>query len=110
MNVDGYDPKVGSKHVCIVNTTVAYTEPETGQVVILLLNQAIEIKGLDHHLLCPMQYHVNGVLIKEVPKFLVPVPSETTYATQMENPFDATHPIIIPSKLNGVISYFEVRN
>ena len=56
VNVFGYDPKVGLKHACIVNAAVAYTEPETGQVVILLINQAIEMKGLNHHLLCLMQY------------------------------------------------------
>ena len=56
-----------------------------------------------------MQCHVNGVLINEVPKFPAPIPSETTHAIQIENPFYATHPIIIPLKLNGVTSYFDVR-
>ena len=49
MNVFGYNPKVGSKHVCTVNATVNYTEPKTGCIVILLINKAIEMKGLDHH-------------------------------------------------------------
>ena len=67
------------------------------------------MKDLDHHLLCPMQCHVNGVLIDKVPKFLVPIPSETTHDIHIENPFDATYPIIIPLKLSRVTSYFEVR-
>ena len=67
------------------------------------------MKGLDLHLLCPMQCCMNGVLINEVPKYLAPVPSETIHAIQIENPIDANHPIIIPLKLNGVTSYFEVR-
>ena len=50
---------------------------------------------------------MNGVLIDNIPKFLA-VPSETMHAIQLENPFDATHPIIIPLKLNGVATYFEV--
>ena len=45
MNVFGYDPKAGSKHAHIVNATVADMEPETGHVVILLINQAIEMKA-----------------------------------------------------------------
>ena len=45
-----------------------------------------------------MQYHVNGKLINEVPKFLTSVPSETMHAIQIENLFDATQ-----------TSYFEVR-
>ena len=58
------------------------------------------MKDLDHHQLCPMQCHMNSVLIDEIPKFL---------ATQIKNPFDATHQIIIPLKLTQVTSYFEVR-
>ena len=35
MNVYGYDPKARLKQAHIVNSAVAYTVPETGQVVIL---------------------------------------------------------------------------
>ena len=105
----GYDPKTGLMYGCVVNATVAYTVPETGQVVILSINQAIEMKGLDQYFLFPMQCCMNGVLIDEVLMFLAPIPSETTHAIQIENLFDATHPIIIPLKLNRVSSYFEVR-
>ena len=86
----------------------AYMEPETGQDAILLINQAIEMKGLNNHLLCLMQCCMNGVLINEVPKFLAPIPSETKHAIQLKNPFDATHPTIIPLKLNRVTSYFTI--
>ena len=78
------------------------------QVKLLSFHWLIEIKGLNHHLLCLMQCDVNGVLIDEAPKFLAPIPSETMNAIQIENPFDATHPLIIPFKLNGVTSYFEM--
>ena len=67
------------------------------------------MKGLDHHLLCLMQCHVNGVLMDEVPKFLAPIPIETMHAIQSKIPFDATCLFIIPLKLNGETSYFEVR-
>ena len=106
VNVFGYNTKVGSKCACIVNAAVAYTEPETDQVVILLINQAIEMKGLDHHLFSPMQFPVNGVLIDKVPKLLAPSPKETTHAIQIGNPVDATHKIIISTNLNRVTSYF----
>ena len=56
-----------------------------------------------------MQCCVNGVSNNKVPKFLASVPSETTHVIQIENPLNATHPIIFPLKLNGVTSYFEVR-
>ena len=41
LNVYEYDPKAGSKVACIVNDAVAYIVPETGQVVILAMNEAI---------------------------------------------------------------------
>ena len=49
VNVFGYDSKVGSKYACIVDATVTYDEPKTGQVGILLIHEAIEMKGLDNH-------------------------------------------------------------
>ena len=68
VNVNGYNPKARSKYACIVDATVVYTEPGTGLVIILLTCQAIETKSLNHHLLCPMQCCMNGVLIDDVPK------------------------------------------
>ena len=64
------------------------------------------MKGLNHHILYQMQCCMNGVVIYEVPKFLTPIPSETMHAIQLENSFDATHPIIILLKLNGVTTVF----
>ena len=89
------------KQAHIADSNVAYTEPETGQVVILLNNQQIEMKGFDHHLLCSMLYCMNGMLIDEDPKLLGCIPSETMHAIQLLNPFDASHPFIIPLKING---------
>ena len=109
VNVYGYDPNAGSKLAHIVSATVAYEGPETGQNVILLLNEIIEMNGLDHHVFCSIQCCMNGVLIDEVPKLLVPVPSETMHAIQIVNAFDATHPLIISLKLIRVASYFKVR-
>ena len=100
VNVFGYNPKVASMHAFIVHATIAYTEPKTGQVVILSINQGIVMKGLHHHLLCSMQCWINDVWINEVPKFLAPILSKTMYGIQLENPFDAPHPIISPLKLS----------
>ena len=109
VNVYGYDPKAGFKGACIVNATVAYTESESCQVIIFLLNQAIEVKSLEYHHLCPMQCCIDGVLIDEVPKFLAPVLSKIMHPVQIVNPFNATHPIIIPLEINRVTGYFDVR-
>ena len=108
VNVLGYNPKVGLKHAHIVHVTIACTKPERDHVVMLLINHAIEMKGLDHHLLCPMPCCMNGVVINEVPKFSAPIASETTHAIEFESPVDATHQNIIQLKLNGLTSYFKV--
>ena len=41
VNVYRYDPKAGLKHAHVIDATVAYTKPETGCTVILLINQMI---------------------------------------------------------------------
>ena len=84
VNVFEYNPKAGSRLACIVNAAVAYAKAETGHVVTLYINQAIEMKDLDHHLLCPMQCCMNGVVINEVSKYLAPIPSETMHVIQLE--------------------------
>ena len=55
-----------------------------------------------------MQCYLNCVHISEVPKFLAETPNETTHAIELVDPFDATHLLIIPLQLSGVISYFDV--
>ena len=91
MTVDGFNPKAGSKHAHVVDASLAYIECEIGQVVIHLLKQAMNMKGLDNQL--------NGILINEVPKILANIASETKHAIKIENTFDATHQTVIPMKL-----------
>ena len=53
VNVFGYNPKAGSKHAFIVDANGTYDKPETGQLFILIINQAVEMKGCDHNLFVP---------------------------------------------------------
>ncbi len=53
--VEGYDPPLGTKTYATVSGVLAYDDPVTGKVCHLVLNQAINIPHLNHHLLCPMQ-------------------------------------------------------
>jgi hypothetical protein len=52
----GYDPSLGTKTYATVSGALAYDDPVTGKVYHLVINQAIHIPHLDHHLLCSMQY------------------------------------------------------
>ncbi len=54
--VEGYDPSLGTKtYATTVSRALAYDDPVTSKVYHLVINQAIHIPHLDHHLLCPMQ-------------------------------------------------------
>ncbi len=53
--VEGYDPSLGTKTYATVSGVLAYDDPVTGEVYHLVINQAIHIPHLNHHLLCPMQ-------------------------------------------------------
>jgi hypothetical protein len=69
VSVVGYDESLGSKTYQTVSGVVAYDDPQTRRMLHLIINQAIHIPHLDHHLLCPMQYRVNDVIVNNLPNF-----------------------------------------
>ena len=107
VNVYNNDTKDGHRSFKTVDATVSYQDTQSGQKFILMINKAIYIDGLDNHLLCPMQCHLNGVHIREVPKFLVKSASETTHAIELINSFDTAHLLTIPLPLRCVTSCFD---
>ena len=72
----------------------------------LMIDQTIKLKGLDHHVLCPMQCCMNGFVIDD--EFLALIPSETVNVNKVCNSFDVTHSIILALQVTRV-SYFDVR-
>jgi hypothetical protein len=80
VSVQGYDPSLGATTYTTVSGALAYDDPYTGQTYHLVVNQAIHIPHLDHHLLCPMQCQVNDVTVDETPKFLASDPTEHSHA------------------------------
>ncbi len=54
--VEGYNPSFGTKTYATVSKVLAYDDPVTSKVYHLVINQAIHLPHLDHHLLCPMQF------------------------------------------------------
>jgi hypothetical protein len=66
VSIVGYDESHGSKTYQTVSGVVAYDDPQTGRMLHLIINQAIHIPHLDHHLLCPMQCHVNDVTVNSL--------------------------------------------
>ena len=86
VSVYGYDSALGAKTYKTVSGVVAHDDPITGEVYHLVINQAIHIPHLDHHLLCPMQCRVNDVTISELPKFLATFPTEKNACIDHQRP------------------------
>jgi hypothetical protein len=110
VSVVGYDESHGSKTYQTVSGVVAYDDPQTGRMLHLIINQAIHIPHLDHHLLCPMQCRVNDVSVNDLPKFLAADPTDQMHALTLTNPNNPLQPVIVPLTLRGVRSLLNVRS
>ncbi len=74
-----------------------------------MINQAIHIPHLDHHLLCPMQCRVNDVTVDIMPKFLASDPTNHTHALTIKDPDHPAQAVILPLALQDVTSLLNVR-
>ncbi len=110
VSVVGYDESLGSKTYQTVSGVVAYDDLQTGRMLHLIINQAIHIPRLDHHLLCPMQCCVNDVTVNNLPKFLVADPTDQTHALTLTDPNNPLQPVILLLTLRGVASLLNVRS
>lgn len=88
----------------IVTAGIMYDDHKVGQPVLLILHQAIFIKGMKHNLLCPMQLRHNGVTVNERPKHCTPIPTHEDHSIIIP---DGNY--MIPLDLKGVTSYFPSR-
>ena len=107
--VQGYDPTLGTKTFVTVSGALAYDDPITGKVFHLVVNQAIHIPHLDHHLLCPMQCRVNDVTVDNTPKFLACNPTDKTHALTLEDPNHPAQTVTLPLALQEVTLLLNVR-
>ena len=94
--VKAYDPRLGSAECCTVSGAVAYDDPMTGRTLLLVINWAIHIPHLDHHLLCPMQCHVNDVTVNNMPKFLASDPTDQMHALNLSDPGCPSQTVTLP--------------
>ena len=81
-----YDPSLGTKIYATVSGALAYNDPQTGKVYHIVINQAIHIPHLDHHLLCPMQCQVDDVTVDKTPNVLARDPTDHTHALTVKDP------------------------
>jgi len=91
--------------VPIVQAGTAYDNPETGETLILIINQGLYFgEGLPVSLLNPNQMRYNGVEVDDIPKHLARDPSKATHSIYFPE-----HNIRIPLTMRGVISCLPVR-
>jgi hypothetical protein len=109
VSVVGYYKSLGSKTYQTVSGVAAYDDPQTKRMLHLIINQAIHISHLDHHLLCPMQCCVNDVTINNLPKSLAANPTDQTHALTITDPNNPLQPVILQLTLRGVTSLLNVR-
>ncbi len=107
--VEGYDSSLGTKTYATVSGALAYDDLTTDKVYHLVINQAIHIPHLDHHLLCPMQCRVNDMIVDNTRKFLTSDPTDHTHALTINDPFHPAQTVILPLALQGVTLLFNVR-
>jgi hypothetical protein len=93
--VKGYDPSLGTKTYATVSRALAYDDPVTSKVYHLVINQAIHIPHLDHHLLCPIQCRVNDVVVDDTPKLLTSDPNDHTHALTIRDPDEPAQTVIL---------------
>jgi hypothetical protein len=109
VSIVGYDKSLGSKTYQTVSGVVTYDDPQTGRMLHLIINQAIHIPHLYHHLLCPMQCRVNDVTVNDLPKFLAANPTDQTHALTINDPNNPLQLVILPLTLRGVTLLLNVR-
>jgi hypothetical protein len=90
------------KRVPIVSAAVAYDDPRSGKVFVLIIHQALHFPDMKRCLLCPMQVRLNDVVINERPKFLTTNPTDKDHTIVVDD-------LVICLKIHNVASYFEAR-
>jgi hypothetical protein len=69
VNVSPFSKTLGQmNHKPIVSGALAYDDPITGEVLLLVIHQAIYIEEITNHLLCPMQLCMNNITLSFAPR------------------------------------------
>ncbi len=107
--VEDYDPSLGTKTYTTVSGALAYDDPMTGKVYHLVINQAIHIPHLDHHLLCPMQHRVNDMIVINMTKVLTSDPTDHMHALTIIDPHQPVQTVILQLALQAVTLLLNMR-
>ena len=110
VNATGYElnhPSVQSLR--IVSDALSYDYPKSGEVIVLVLHQAISIPHLDHNIVSPFQMQLNDVKVNEKPRFLTEKPNDLTHTLIVTGAFGTGDNLVIPLGIHGVSYIFLMR-
>jgi hypothetical protein len=85
-----------------VSAAVAYDDPRSGKIFILIIHQSLHFPEMNRSLLCPMHLRLNDVVANERPKFLTPHPTDQDHAIGVND-------LVMCLRIHNVASYFDTR-
>ena len=113
VRVYGYNKEAGQATECrMVSAVVAYDHPETGDVYMLTIHQAVLVPKMRTNLLSTMQLRDNDVRVNDEPKHLALTPTEDHHAIVIgayEQDGIEREELRIPMAMKGVVSYIPTR-
>lgn len=106
ISVSGFDPSVPPKNVPLISGALLYTLQDSGEEIILVINQALHMKNRQHNLLNQMQIRMNDIQVNECPKHLIENPTALDHAIVVKHDGEK---MVLPLSLNGTTSFLETR-
>jgi hypothetical protein len=91
-----------TQKVPIITAAIAYDDPRSGKVFILVIHKALYFPEMKRCLLCPMQMRLNDVVLNEQLKNL------TTHPTDLDHPI-VLEDLTISLDIFNVASFFHGR-
>jgi hypothetical protein len=83
---------------------IAYDDPISFSTYILIFHEALQIPGMDHHILCPNQLRDNDIRVNDIPLLYTPVEERNQHTHSI-----VTNDLVIPLSMDGVHSSFPSR-
>ena len=86
-NVQPYHPDYQAQlDIPIVQAATVYTDPDTGESFILIINQGLYMgDSLPASLISPFQLRSYGIIVDDCPKHLSPNPSPSSHSIYIPN-------------------------
>ena len=108
ISVSGFVGSLGTlKNIPIVTAAVAYDDPDDFKTYVLFFHQALYVKSMNRHLLCPSQIRHNQVIVNDTPLQYIPQEERKPEHHSIVTPLPKA--LKIPLQMAGTTSYFKTR-